>query len=321
MTSTANVYTGLWTNWSYGSILGSTLTITSRSGFLLVAFLAMYVGIAGSHSWGIICFWYYRFRASPRTSRDGMYAQQQALLRNSGSELALSWGLLKVSWAWRGITPRPMLRSLPMQAIAVFHFAVFTLAGLFSSRVTGASSNEVLLQSTNCGNWNDASQADFGDVNYTDTDAVTAIFRYQHHLGTLSDQGVAYARSCYNASGGDKERVECTGYANPAINWTSTLNDPCPFAEGVCVASPIGALQLDTGMLDSHNDLGINAPKGKRLAYRRLTTCAPVRTEGFLMTVNGTEYYFYGPVSGGDGDYTYSYSNDTANAVADYNVE
>jgi hypothetical protein len=37
------VYLGVWTNWSRGQVMGSTLTLDRRNGSLLIAFLAFFV--------------------------------------------------------------------------------------------------------------------------------------------------------------------------------------------------------------------------------------------------------------------------------------
>lgn len=54
--------------------------------------------------------------------------------------------------------------------------------------------------------------------------------------------------------------------------------------------------------LDSHFDLGINAPVKDRVALRRVTSCAPLVTEGYKKSVqdiyggsNDTRY-LYGPL-------------------------
>jgi hypothetical protein len=49
MESTANyqVKLGFWTNWSNGKILGATMTMSRQNGGFLIAFLAIFVGMAG----------------------------------------------------------------------------------------------------------------------------------------------------------------------------------------------------------------------------------------------------------------------------------
>lgn len=49
MDSTNNyeIKLGFWTNWSDGKILGATMTLTRQNGGYLIAFLAIFVGMAG----------------------------------------------------------------------------------------------------------------------------------------------------------------------------------------------------------------------------------------------------------------------------------
>ncbi|KAJ9651305.1 hypothetical protein H2198_009399 [Neophaeococcomyces mojaviensis] len=79
---------------------------------------------------------------------------------------------------------------------------------------------------------------------------------------------------------------------------------------------------LDTGDIDSHNNLGINASPGDRLKYRRITTCAVLNSTSYVQGWNGTltnsvgprpapetAYAYYGPSLNTKTDFTYSYSN------------
>lgn len=38
---------------------------------------------------------------------------------------------------------------------------------------------------------------------------------------------------------------------------------------------------MDTGYLDSQRDLGINQPVSNRVSFRRVTTCSPLKSQGF----------------------------------------
>lgn len=46
--SQPTVYLGLWTNWSRGSVLGETLTISRKDGDLLIALTVFFVTLVGS---------------------------------------------------------------------------------------------------------------------------------------------------------------------------------------------------------------------------------------------------------------------------------
>lgn len=118
------VYTGPWINWSRGLILGSTITLSERDGDLLIAFLSMFVTVAGASCWKIMSFALHQHR-SPRDPRDGIHHQQQAIFRNTGSPFSAALELAKLAWYWRKHALRPFLRTLPLVALALFNFVLF----------------------------------------------------------------------------------------------------------------------------------------------------------------------------------------------------
>ncbi len=69
-------YTGHWVRWADGPVLGSTLTLTSRNGAFLVAFLALFVNFVGGQFWTILKFLVHQLRAK-RRSEDALHHQQQ----------------------------------------------------------------------------------------------------------------------------------------------------------------------------------------------------------------------------------------------------
>src|ERR1700733_6334066 len=94
------ILTGTWTNWSKGPILGATLTTASAQGFLLVSFLTLFVSMSGDHLWSILCFIMHQMN-SLSTHRDGLFHQQQLLLRNSESDKTTLYDLIKITVSWR----------------------------------------------------------------------------------------------------------------------------------------------------------------------------------------------------------------------------
>jgi hypothetical protein len=78
----SSIYTGVWVNWSKGAIAGATLTTSASHGKYLLAFLALFVGMVGSHMWGITCFCLHQFM-SKNEPRDGLHHQLRLLLRSS----------------------------------------------------------------------------------------------------------------------------------------------------------------------------------------------------------------------------------------------
>lgn len=198
-------------------------------------------------------------------------------------------------WYWWKFAKRPFRRSLPLAFFALLNLVVFAVAGVFSSQVTKAAGDETLVVSPNCGYWaadNGTSQQNlFAQSSKTLNDTITA---------------ASYARTCY---GGLQDPLQCDIYTQPQIKWTTNHNASCPFATGVCYFSNTAAYEMDTGPIDSHDVLGINAPVRDRITYRKVTTCAPIHTRGFATQFNATgepgtpgrqgdviERLWYGPI-------------------------
>jgi hypothetical protein len=315
----AYVYHGAWVNWSHGAIVGSTITLSARNGSLLTAFLAIFVAVTGAALWKILSFSIHQSRTS-QDARDGLHHQQQVILRNSGSPGAASWQLLQLSYAWRKLARRPFWRSLPLALLALANLIAFAVAGIFSSEVTKAAGDAVLIRSENCGNWT---------LNNT-----SVIFALYHK--TLNDTFTAagYARACY---GSQSDTLQCNQYNKQRITYTMNRNDTCPFAAGMCLYSDTAALSIDTGNISSHDDLGINTQEKDRITYRRKTTCAPIIDEGYITSLNYTDavkikdlgyfegqhgdtldFYNFGP-SGGS-NFTYFYNRHAATTGFGYEI-
>ena len=100
---------GLWINWSQGAVMGHTLTIDSALANVVVAILAICTSIGTAQLFNLIIFLYHQLRANGEPS-DGLYWQQQALLRTLPTPTALVADYLKLWWSWRTKTKRGMPR-------------------------------------------------------------------------------------------------------------------------------------------------------------------------------------------------------------------
>ncbi|KAI3320102.1 hypothetical protein HD806DRAFT_547610 [Xylariaceae sp. AK1471] len=137
------VYVGVWTNWSRGHLLGTTLTLERQDSDLLIAFIAFFIAFVGSRAWRILCFIFHRACSTPNP-QNVIYYQHQAILRNVSSAEDGIVLLLKIMWANR--RSRRGLRPLVTVLVAAFCVAVFTVAGGYSSRISTAIGNEVLIK-------------------------------------------------------------------------------------------------------------------------------------------------------------------------------
>lgn len=306
MSQTADsiIYTGTWINWSQGRILGSTITLSERNGGLLTAFLATFVATAGVACWAILSYTLHQARAQQERAST-IHHQQQATLRNSGTPGAASWQFLQIYWNWRKNAARPLARTLPLLLVALLNIIFFAVASIFSSYVTRAAGNEVLIRSPRCGalllkDYESAPQQSFSDFNKLEiSDTLNA---------------ASYSRACY---GSTHDPLQCNQYAQRSLPWKADSNVTCPFAPDLCYLGRTAAYQMDTGPLDSHHALGINAPMSDRVHYRKVTTCSPVHAKDHFEAYNDTDPshiaygdtlvdFLFGPV--GEINYTFQYN-------------
>ncbi|KAF2470314.1 uncharacterized protein BDR25DRAFT_343088 [Lindgomyces ingoldianus] len=271
--SSYEVHRGLWTNWSHGRVSGLTITTTRQNGGLLIAFLAIFVGAAGKSFWRISCLLLHRVFSSQR-AQDGLYHQRQAILRNSDTAQDGFWRTLMAIIAWRKHNARSLQRLLPMLVFAVATGICFAVAGIFSSRVTTETANEVLLTGTNC-----ALMGFSGLSNITAFGTVWEPYNSQRVTASL-----ARAQQCYNTGTFSED---CGLYIKPQLSVNITRNASCPFASEICRTQTENII-VDTGYMDSHEDFGINAPLAERFKFRSVYHCAPIVTEGFSELYNST---------------------------------
>ena len=212
------------------------------------------------------------------------------MLRNSGSDSSSLWQLAKIDAHWRKKPRYSRRQSLYLVVLAALHFAAFTVAGIFSAKVTTTSS-EVLLRSEDCGTL-DHKQHDAYNTSEN-------MLPYQYIIqDTLTSS--MYISVC-SLRGQGSSPINCEPYTRRSPRWTLTKQRDCPFADGMCyggitrIANGIVyrdedvAVHLDSGPIDSTLDLGINARPKDRITLRKSLTCAPIRTTGFNRTLSGDE--------------------------------
>lgn len=301
--NSTSIYTGPWINWSHGFVLGSSITLSSRDGAILTSFIATFVTIVGAQVWKIICFILHQSRAS-QEPQDGLYHQHQNVFRNSSTPGGAAWSFSLQSWYWWGRARHSTMRSLPWALFSILYIVLFAALSIFSSsEVAKAAGPERLIRGSQCGYWS----LDGSDIGRDSFEA--KILRD-------SQSAAAYARDCYGALSVDT--LKCNMYATPQIKWAGKQAD-CPFQERLCYRNH--TYQMDTGLIDSHHDLGINTPEGQRLKYRRVTTCSVLTEEDHIEDNNATQLvtWNYGPA--GSKNYTFVYSRYALRANLGYGVE
>lgn len=247
--ASTNIYTGFWIDWEYGLIRGTTLTTSGVSGFYLVAFLTLYVRAVGGHFWSILCYIVHQIQCT-REDRDALHYQSLALLRNSHSTSSYLWDLTELIWAWRGKVKRLLGRTVLLYLMGVLQVLTFALAAFFSSRIASNSRPVLIDNEKYCGYYgNDVSQIDFM-VNSRRT----------------AEWALNYARECY-VDGVDSSL--CNTFTTRSFD-IQTKSVSCPFPDkSICLPTREGALQMDTGYLNSAKHFGINSKRRDSFDYRK----------------------------------------------------
>ena len=311
------VYTGAWVDWSYGSIVGATLTLSERDGSLLTSFIAAFVTLVGAQGWRILSFAFHQLRSSGGP-QDGIFHQQQTIFRNVSTPGGAAWSFIQQWWAWRHTErSRAFLRIFPWAFLATAYVLLFAALATFSAETSKAATDDRLVRSNHCGYWAFDTNA-VGEV----TDQ--GFFASRQTFANDSVTAANYANSCYREN---PDQLACNTYVVPSLPWESE-HVACPFADSICMKG-VPAFQMRSKLIDSHKDLGINAPQRERVQFQKTTTCAPLVTEGYAELKNGseisaeltgTQYVFYNYGSVGSTNWTYLYSLDAVHSGFAYNL-
>ncbi|KAI1734534.1 hypothetical protein F4680DRAFT_470779 [Xylaria scruposa] len=269
------VYVGIWTNWSRGQVMGSTLTLRRRDANLLIAFTAFFIAF------------------------DAIYHQRQAVLRNSSSPESGVQMLLWLLWANR--RSKGWLRPLPAATVAIACISAFTVAGGFSSQISTAVSSEVLIKSSNCGLYSLSAVSIVDDAIY---------FLKQSYRATKLNNAANYAQQCY--SNENNGLLDCGRFITKRVTNTVDTRASCPFYNHLC-RNESANLRIDSGYIDSHSIFGLNTPTDKRILFRNVLHCAPLTTTGFTDERNTSlgrltlyRYGNYNNLNGTERSYVYA---------------
>jgi hypothetical protein len=312
---TAYIFQGFWQNLGKVSSKSLTLTLRPTNATILTNTLALFVAMSGGQLWTIIRFTLHQIRASSRSEMfDMAHNQQQIVLRNATTDVATARLMLNLAWASRENARKVMITCVTIFILAILNATLFMAAGTFSNTLIDAGS-EVLSRSPHCGLWN---QTYFNIVSNGPNPTSESAFQLSVEFlaKEINDvqQSLQFARDCYMSGPSQYWDSTCGTFQAPRLNWTTASNGTCPFGDEVC-SDHSQTIVLDTGMIDTHNDLGINALPGDRLGYRRVTTCTALNDTGhttdWIRQDDGSLQAFanYGPSVLQETDFTYSYSN------------
>jgi hypothetical protein len=269
---------GFWINIEQGSIMGRTITTDIRTGTVIIALLSVLAALAISHLWQIFLFTCHQLRARGGPA-DGLFRQQQVLLRATPPPSSFFADWVKLWWLWRGHTKRAFSRSI-LQLLLSLVFASGTIAvGIFSSYVVSSTNLQVLVDSSNC--------APLDLYNLSSED-------YQKYLGNLAPYNTnlevrskAFAEECYENSSSSSAR--CNAFVRTGFQLPYERVE-CPFDKKICMEQPLSAVRVDSGLVNADEVMGWNLGIQDRVRYRRRATCGLLRHEGYSSVIDATSY-------------------------------
>ena len=320
--STINVYEGFWTDWTRGKLYGLTWTLSPTNGTLLTSSLALFVTLAGSQLWIVIRFAIHQLRASSgRPEINERSLQERIILRNAATDFNTVLLMLQLAWTSRRSSKVSFSFPALIVCLAMFHYLLFLTAGAFSNKLVTAGSS-VLLRSQYCGVWNETYYAYIKTgMDVSSREGVSTYLQFLNKMQLNVLLSLDYARECYQDQESSVGLAACRVLPVSHLHVNQTLhNDSCPFESQMC-HNGSATLVFDTGVIDSHRDLGINAPYHDRLTYRRVTSCAVLEGNDYVIEThdspNGTSgapalstaNAYYGPSILQDTNFTYSYSS------------
>jgi hypothetical protein len=260
------VHRGFWINVEKRPVMGRTITEDIHTGTVVVALLAILASLATSHVWNLITFLCHQLRADGLPA-DGLFRQQQALLRTLPTPSSLLADWVKLWWAWRTKTQRAFVRSFAHFILALT-FVVATIAvGVFSSYIVDSTNLEVFVSSPLC------RPRDVTPSSSNFVDNVDRLTNYQHKVSSL---GTPFAQERYRNETAISARCRAFIHPNVPLKHEQVR---CPFASSICLGDEYG-VSVDSGLVDMNDGFGLNMRSRDRVKYRRKPTCGVLRTEG-----------------------------------------
>ncbi|KAL5374349.1 hypothetical protein DPSP01_012021 [Paraphaeosphaeria sporulosa] len=250
--------------------MGQTLTVDSSVANVVVALLAICTSIGTAQLFNLAIFLYHQLRAHGQPS-DGLYWQQQALLRTLPTPTAFVADYMKLWWSWRTKSKKALMRSW-IAAVIVLCYAIASIAaGISTSYAVDTTNLEVLVDSSLCR---------LVDVPKLAADAnaslafATGMIPYIH----------TYTQNCYQNT--TTAPATCRNmYIQPKVPLT-VEQASCPWQPSLCLDGERPAISMDSGLLDVSATFGWNLKARDNLWVRRRTTCNVLPLEGREKKVN-----------------------------------
>ncbi|KAK0732106.1 hypothetical protein B0H67DRAFT_640410 [Lasiosphaeris hirsuta] len=282
MASNISVYVGIWRDHSENGFDQVTLTLPLKWGNIVISGLALLVSMAGGATWRIFAYILHQVRVRHATRSDPFQQQVQTLLRNNVTPISALVDSFWICLAWAQ-TPYSTVRTLlPTTFIAAFIIACFGLFSILVSTIATRSEsyvNVLARPGENCGGWD----FNWAAVNFGQSLPVSV----ESTRAKVDDAQNARAYATWFYSRARQPLAETnTMFPVPRLPYEIS-KVPCPFlGEARCLSNdtstPNTTILLDTGLLNSHFHLGINAPPSDRSGVRHRMACSPIDITGMI---------------------------------------
>lgn len=181
--------------------------------------------------------------------------------------------------ARKRITP-----ALPLSTLAIAYAIAFALLSTFAaSRLTTAEGALRLVEPKNCAVWN----LNHGPNN-------TGEVFYQRDLGKEILNAFNYADACYPIA--DKtvnktNKINCDRYRTPAVPFGTSYATACNIGDLCISGNDSNPLVMDTGLLNSQEIFGVNAPPDSQVELRKLAVCSPINVTAYARNFDSNSTY------------------------------
>jgi len=263
---------GFWVNHAQGPVLGQTVTVDTSASVIIIAFLAILASFALGHLFNIFTFTAYHIRNRIYERQpDGLFRQQQVLLRTLPTPSSLAADVFKLWYSWRYVSKISFSRSALLLFLPLVYAVGMTVAGVFTSSVVSSTNIEVLVNSPYC--------TGVGENLLNST--------FQDRVEETNIESFSYADDCYMNESSFSSR--CKIFTAPRIPFSTTVGK-CPFPKMGC-NSP--ALTFDSNLLDVSDNFGFNLANNHRVLYRKRARCAIVPSSNYVRRVPASEVPSY----------------------------
>lgn len=247
--------------------MGRTITTDTKTGNVVVALMAVLTTIGTKRLWNLLLFAYHQMRVTNNIT-DGLYRQQQALMRTLPGPASMLSDWLKLEWIWRKRVDRVHQRSIPLTLLAILFAAITIVVGTFSSYVVESSDVIVLVSSPDCGRIDWEGVEDSRDL---------WLSWQKDYTAQVAEMADRYTTDCYSNRTATSER--CKIFIRPTLPSQQERTN-CSFENNMCRNMSLPGISMDTGLMDLNSQLGLNLATRDEMKFRRKTTCSIVEMEG-----------------------------------------